>query len=178
MNRNKLILIVLAIVVAAVVIVVSPALLPTNDADESDPAAQTAPGSDETRNEQTALEAARIMTTWTPAEDFNRTAAEQRAKHLMTKERAEEVIAPERPTTGQAWNQAAEHNATSTPQVVLNPHTETEEGIISVRATWHWENDSEETLPSGDEQRIYYFSFNDDGKIHDYTYETVPISTR
>lgn len=174
MNRNKLMLIVLAIVVAAVVIVVSPALLPTNDADESDPAAQTAPGSDETRNEQTALEAARIMTTWTPAEDFNRTAAETRATHLMTEERAEHVVAPERPAAGQAWNQAAERNATSVPQVVLNPHTDAEEGIISVRATWDWETEQGKTLESESEQRIYYFSFTDDGKIHDYTYETIP----
>jgi|SRR5690625_1469280 len=174
MNRTKLMLIVLAVVVAAVVIVVIPAILPTNNAGQPDPAAQTVPGPAETDNEHTALEAARIMTTWTPAEDFNRTAAEQRATHLMTEERAEHVVAPERPTTGQAWNQAAKHNATSIPQVGLNPHTEAEKGIISVRATWQWETESGETLPSGDEQRIYYFSFTEEGKIHDYTYETIP----
>lgn len=174
MNRNKLMLIVLAVVVAAVVVFVTPAILPTNSAEEPDPAVQTAPGSDETRNEKTALEAARIMTTWMPAEDFNRTAAEQRATHLMTEERAEHVVAPERPTTGQAWNQAAEHNATSVPQVVLNPHTDAEKGIISVRATWQWETEQGKTLENEPEQRIYYFSVNDDGQIHDYTYETIP----
>jgi len=173
MNRNTLMLIVLAIVVAAVVIVVVPVLLPPNDADESDPAAQTAPGSDEMRNEDTALDAARIMTTWTPAEDFNRTAAEQRATHLMSEERAEQVVAPERPTTGQAWTHAADHNATSIPQIVLNPHTETEQGSISVRATWEWETDQGDVLDNEPEQRIYYFTFTDDGKIHDYTYETI-----
>lgn len=163
LNRTKLILAVLAVVVAAVVIVVTSVILLTNDTDESDPDAQTVPGSDETDNERTALDTARIMTTWTPTEDFNRTAAETRAIHHMTEDRAEHVVPPERPATGQAWNHAAEHNATSIPQVVLNPNTETEEGIISARATWDWEP----------EQRIYYFSLNDDGKIHDYTYETV-----
>lgn len=174
MNRTQLMLIVLAVVVVAVVVVVTPALLTTDTTEQPEPTTATAPDTEVTQNVHTALDAARIMTTWTPAEDFNRTAAENRARDLMTKERAEHVIAPERPTTGQAWNQAAEHNATSIPQVVLNPHTETEEGIISVRATWDWETDQGKVLDSDPEQRIYYFAFNDDGEIHDYTYETVP----
>src|SRR5699024_12590324 len=98
MNRNKLMLIVLAVMVAAVVVFVTPAILPTNSAEEPDPATQTAPGSDETRNEQTALEAARIMTTWRPTEDFNRTAADIRATHLITEDRTEHVDAPAPPT--------------------------------------------------------------------------------
>lgn len=91
----------------------------------------------------------------------------------MTEERAEHVVTPERPATGQEWNQAAKHNATSIPQMVLNPYTEAEEGIISARATWQWETEQGKTLQDETEQRIYYFSFNEDGKIHDYTYEAV-----
>ncbi len=176
MNRNKIMLIVLAVMVAAVIIVVTPALFSTEDTDQPESTTATAPGTDTTHNEETAVEAAKIMTTWTPADDFNRTAAEQRATHLMTDELAEQVIAPQRPASGPGWNNAAEHNATSTPQVVLNPHTDTEEGVISVRATWKWKTNQGDILDSEPDQRIYYFTFNDQGKIHDYTYETLPRS--
>ena len=59
--------------------------------------------------------------------------------------------------------------------VVLNPNTETQDGTISVRATWQWETSQGDILDSEPEQRIYYFAFNQHGEIHDYTYETVPI---
>ncbi|MGO2123718.1 hypothetical protein [Glutamicibacter arilaitensis] len=66
-----------------------------------------------------AKQAATIMTAWNPNKDFNRTAAELRARRLMTSERAKEVIAPERPTTGVEWLTAAEKKATSKPTVKL-----------------------------------------------------------
>jgi hypothetical protein len=83
------------------------------------------------------------MTTWTPAEDLNRTAAEQRAGHLMTDERAKAVVAPERPATG-----------------------------VSVTATWTWDSPDGSDIPAerGTQPRIYFFEFTQDGQIHDYRY--------
>lgn len=173
MNRNKLYLIVLAVIVAAVVLIVTPAILPANDTDQPEPTTQDAPEPDEAQDEQTALEAAKIMTTWSPATDYNRTAAEDRASHLMTDERADQIIPPERAASGPEWNDAAQQEATSTPQVTLNHYTETEDHVISVRATWEWVTKDGKTLPGAPEERIYYFAFNEHGEIHDYTYETV-----
>ncbi|MFC9935307.1 hypothetical protein [Glutamicibacter sp. NPDC127525] len=60
-----------------------------------------------------------FLTTWKPNKDFNRTAAELRARKLMTSERAKEVIGSERPSTGVEWLTAAEKKATSKPSVKL-----------------------------------------------------------
>lgn len=177
MNRNKLYLIVLGVIVAAVVIFVIPAILPANDTDQSEPTTQDAPEPDETQYEQTALEVAKIMTTWHPATDYNRTAAEDRASRFMTDERADQIVAPERAASGPAWNEAAKREANSIPQVTLNHFTDTEEHTVSVFATWEWVTESGEILPSDNEERIYYFSFTEQGEIHDYTYETVPKSS-
>jgi len=122
--------------------------------------------------EQIALEAARIMTTWTPATDLNRTTAEQRARHLMTAERAQAVIAPERPATGPEWLEAAERDATSQPTVELNHATELTDTGVSVTATWCWDSPDGSDIPEepGTQPRIYYFEFTEENKIHDYSY--------
>ena len=125
-----------------------------------------------TQNEKTALEAARIMTTWNPATDYNRTAAEVRASHLMTDERANKIEQPERAASGQGWNEAARQGATSTPSVEINYHTDVEENTVAVFAAWEWTTDDNQSTIQEDEERIYYFAFNDQGEIHDYTYET------
>ncbi|ALD65342.1 hypothetical protein AFL94_17045 [Arthrobacter sp. LS16] len=65
------------------------------------------------------------------------TAAELRARPLMTPERAKEVIAPERPATGVEWLTAAEKNATSKPTVKLMTEHH-EQDTIAVTATWQW----------------------------------------
>src|SRR5690606_23168331 len=108
--------------------------------------------------EQTALDAARIMTTGDPATDYNRTAAEQRASHLMTDYRADNIVAPERAASGDGWIEAAEQNATSHPTVEINRFTDTDKHTVSVFATWDWVTENGETLPSDTEERIYYFS--------------------
>ncbi|MEW1982440.1 hypothetical protein AB0333_16155 [Citricoccus sp. NPDC079358] len=122
--------------------------------------------------EQIALDAARIMTTWTPAKDLNRTAAELRARPLMTAERAQAVTAPERPATGTEWLEAAERGATSEPTVDLNHATELTDTGVSVTATWTWDSPdgSEITEEPRTQPRIYYFEFTQENKIHDYSY--------
>jgi len=176
MNRDKLLLIVLAVIVAAVVVIVVPVIWADNDTDVTQSTAQDASSIDETHYENVALEAARIMTTWHPADDFNRTDAEFRADHLMTDERSNKIESPERPASGPEWNEAAKHGATSEPRVTLNYHTDSHEGVISVRATWEWVTEDNQVIGHDAEQRIYYFAFNDKGEIHDYTYETIRSS--
>jgi negative regulator of sigma E activity len=141
---------------------------PTTSATGAPPATGTAL----TQREQTALDAARIMTTWTPAKDHNRTAAEQRARHLMTDERAQAVVAPERPATGTEWLEAADRGATSVPTVEPNTATELTDTGVSVTATWTWDSPDGSEIPAerGTEPRIYFFEFTEENKIHDYTY--------
>lgn len=126
-----------------------------------------------TENEKTALEAATIMTTWDPANDFNRTDAEIRASHLMTDERANRIEQPERAAAGPDWSEAAQHNATSQPVVEINYFTDVDKNTVAVFAQWEWITDDDSVTIQNDEERIYYFAFNDQGEIHDYTYETV-----
>jgi len=115
-----------------------------------------------------AKEAAAIMTTWDPTKDFNRTAAEMRARKLMTKERANEVIAPERPATGVEWLNAAEKKATSKPTVKLMTEHH-EENTVAVTATWQWVTKDGESW-AGEGKQTFYFTFTDEEpyKIRDY----------
>jgi len=174
MNRDKLLLIVLAVIVGAVIVIVVPTIWSDNETDERQPTTQEAFNVDETSYENVALEAATIMTTWHPADDFNRTDAELRASHLMTDERANRIEQPERPATGLEWNEAAQHNATSQPAVEINYFTDVDAKTVAVLAEWEWITDDDSVTIQSNEERIYYFAFNDQGEIHDYTYETLP----
>lgn len=126
--------------------------------------------------EDLAIEAAEIMTTWTPAEDFNQTAAELRATDLMTQERAEQIMEPERPTTGTEWLNAAEEEATSDPTAEINAATGNE--VVSVLVTWEWVSAEGATVGEGQQRRIFYFSFEEDPNnegeflISDYSWDT------
>lgn len=139
---------------------------PTPEA-TSEAAQETAPSS----NDKAALHAATVMSTWTPAKDFNRTASELRARDLMTQSRAKKVLAPQRPATGEQWLTAAAAHATSAPTATLNRATEKD--IISVTVTWVWKTDTGKILDLPAEQRTYYFQLTDNNphKISDYSYE-------
>jgi hypothetical protein len=173
MTRKTIIVAVIVLVLGAAAIAFGVVLFQGQD---DQPVAEQPPQQEVqqlTENEKTALEAATIMTTWHPADDFNRTDAELRASHLMTDERASTVESPVRGASGPEWREAAQHSATSEPHVTVNYHTDNQEGIVSVRASWEWVTENGEILASSNEERIYYFSFNEEGEIHDYTYETI-----
>jgi hypothetical protein len=116
-----------------------------------------------------AIEAAQIMTTWNPAKDFNRTDAEMRARKLMTPERAKEVIAPERPATGEEWLNAAAKKATSQPNVKIES-AHHEQDSIAVNATWQWVTADGESW-AGEGKTTFFFTFTDKApyQIRDYT---------
>ena len=115
-----------------------------------------------------AKQAATIMTTWNSTKDFNRTAAELRARPLMTPDRAKEVIAPKRPATGVEWLSAAEKNATSKPTVKLMTEHH-EQDTIAVTATWQWVTKDGESW-AGEGKQTFFFTFTDTEpyKIRDY----------
>lgn len=126
------------------------------------------------RMEQLAIEAAEIMTTWDPNEDFNQTEAELRAAHLMTDELAESITPPERPTTGPEWLDAAAAGATSRPSVETNRATSDE--VISVAASWVWITDDGAVISNPTERRLFFFTFEEAGGellISDYSWESV-----
>lgn len=120
------------------------------------------------------MEAAEIMTTWNARKDFNQTASELRARHLMIPARAKQVQAPKRPVTGPEWLTAAERNATSKPTLELNKAIESDPDhpTISVIATWRWESPNHNDLVS-DERRVFFYTctrHNGQLKINDYTW--------
>lgn len=129
-------------------------------------------GTEDPAKVELAKQAATIMTTWNPTKDFNRTAAELRARPLMTPERAKEVIAPERPATGVEWLTAAEKNATSKPTVKLMTEHH-EQDTIAVTATWQWVTKDGESW-AGEGKQTFFFTFTDTDndtepyKIRDY----------
>lgn len=143
----------------APIVSANPSLVAPSESTKSEDPAKTA----------LALETARIMTTWNPAKDFNRTEAEMRAHKLMTTERAKEVIAPERPATGDEWLNAAAKKATSLPQVNIEAAHHAQDSI-AVTATWQWVTAEGETW-AGEGKTTFFFTFTDQApyKIRDYT---------
>lgn len=123
--------------------------------------------------EELAIEAAEIMSTWHAAEDFNQTTAEFRAAHLMTEERAAQIVEPERPATGAVWAEAAERDAVSEPTGQIMDRTNSD--VLTVRVTWRWVAEGYNPL-SDDTVRNFYFTIDQDDEgnpiIHDYTWET------
>lgn len=127
--------------------------------------------------ERIALEAARIMTTWNPQEDMTATHAELRARDLMTKARAKEVRAPERPASSAVWNAAAEAKATSKPTAVIERANDGRG--VTVRVTWTWNTEDGPagvSDPEGERGRLYHYEF-DGEKIAAYTYEQAGRAT-
>ncbi|MBO0596808.1 hypothetical protein I2485_15290 [Nesterenkonia sp. E16_7] len=133
------------------------------------------PLADREAMEELGMEVAEIMTTWDPNEDFNQTAAEMRAADLMTEELSDSITAPERPTTGTEWLDAAEAGATSQPTVKPNRATSNE--VVSIEASWVWVTEDGDVISNPTERRLFYFNFEegDDGEllVSDYSYDSV-----
>ncbi|GAA3278249.1 hypothetical protein [Nesterenkonia halobia] len=104
--------------------------------DDSRPLGATKPKDHCWTDEQAlAEEAARVMTTWNAADDWNTADAEVRAKYLMHPDRAENVGVPQRPA-GTAWNQPAEHEAITLTET--EPSTHHDASSIEMEVTWRW----------------------------------------
>lgn len=128
-----------------------------------------------TSEEELALEATEIMTTWQPAHDATQTDAEFRATDLMTQERADEIVAPERFPASAEWREAADRDATSDPHAEIIPSGHGD-GEIGVRVSWRWVADGHHPL-SDDTVRTFFYTFTEDDNgdplIADYTWQTI-----
>lgn len=143
---------------------------PTDAAALPDPSEEPTHHSDDQRQEQQrlAVEAATIMTTWSPAEDTSKSDAILRAEQFF----APEFVANFEPApraSGSEWARAAELQATSIPEVTL-VNTHQEPYVVEITVTWHWE-ESDGTPHSGDpsaQPQFFTFVFNDKTEILDY----------
>lgn len=123
--------------------------------------------------EEVAVEAARIMTTWKPAEDLDESASAPRAAHLMTPARAKKIIVSDRGTSTPEWVAAAEGNWTSEPDVAIVP--DSDPNAIYVNVTWTWREPGGKTH-DGQTRRQFVFQMTDDKKnpqISDYTWQNL-----
>lgn len=147
---------------------------PSPTASES-PTDDTEDDSEHTPEEELALEATEVMTTWQPAQDTTQTDAEFRAAEMMTQERADEIVAPERFPASPEWREAANRDATSDPHAEIIPSGHGD-GEIGVRVSWRWVADGHRPL-TDDTVRTFFFTFTegDDGEplIADYTWQTL-----
>ncbi|MGW9717665.1 hypothetical protein ACUXMM_002244 [Micrococcus aloeverae] len=123
--------------------------------------------------EEVAVEAARIMTTWKPAEDLDESASAPRAAHLMTPARAKKIIVSDRGTSTPEWVAAAEGNWTSEPDAAIVP--DSDPNAIYVNVTWTWREPGGKTH-DGQTRRLFVFQMSDDQEkpqISDYTWQNL-----
>ncbi|NWN87256.1 MAG: hypothetical protein HLX51_01720 [Micrococcaceae bacterium] len=142
------------------------------------PTAQDLTQINQDQRESIALDAATSIATWNPVEDTSRTDALQRASEYMTDELQDQIVATEDPPTDIEWRSAERYEATSIPEVVIvedshaheHPDTDTP-AYITVKVTWQWETPDGSTYAGDDisQPRYYFFAFNDDNLITDYT---------
>ena len=97
---------------------------------------------------QLAQHFAVVGASWQPSEDGIPLASMQRATPLMTQERADEVQAPENPTTTGTWNTAAQDEATSYPWVA--EAASTGDGGYTVDVCWAWITPDDEADETGE----------------------------
>lgn len=141
---------------------------------------------DRKNREQVARKFAEIATTWYPAKDFNKTQAVFRAAALLTPEKAQELIVPERPHSGAEWLQWGQRDGYTVPSVnireplhgaesdeIANAFVNTEAEVVY---RWKAEGFESEYV---DEQWIYYMAMTQDKdgnwSVGDFTYEILPL---
>lgn len=119
-----------------------------------------------------AEKAAKTMASFTPAEDYSPTAAQMRARDLMTKELYDSLEMPDRPENDPLWEKAAENQWHSEPDVALVTEEGEKAPYVSVAVHWDWVDESGKKVEVDKIQRVYYFTiFEVDGqpKITDFT---------
>lgn len=122
-----------------------------------------------------AVEALKIMTTWHTETDTTQTAADLRAHSYFTQELAATIVAPER--NGASGEFFAHPRSTSIPQVIAVEGTDSNHpGLLSYEVTWEWLDAAGNSTPS-ESVRLYSLAMTktpEGWKISDYTYEEYP----
>ena len=125
--------------------------------------------------QQAAIEALALMTTWHTDSDATQTAADLRARAYFTRELAATITAPERNGAGGEW--FAHPHSVSVPQIIAVEGTDSlQPGLLAFEVTWDWVDAAGNTTP-GASVRLYSLAMAntpEGWKISDYTYEEYP----
>lgn len=91
--------------------------------------------------------AAEVMTTWDTTADVSPTDGYRRALPLFVDEYTNIFVTPTKPVLPEDWWQAAEHEASSTPEVqITDTYLQADTTIYYVVASWTWRSDDGWTL--------------------------------
>lgn len=127
------------------------------------------------QQQERAVEALKIMTTWHTGTDTTQTAADMRARSYFTQELADTIMAPERNGASGEW--FAHPRSTSIPQVIAVEGTDSNHpGLLSFEVSWEWVDAAGNSTP-GESVRLYSLAMTntpEGWKISDYTYEEYP----
>ena len=127
------------------------------------------------QQQERAVEALIIMTTWHTGTDTTQTAADLRARAYFTQELAATIVAPER--NGASGEFFAHPNIVSIPTIIPVEGTDSNHpGLLSFEVTWEWVDAAGNSTP-GESVRLYSLAMTntpEGWKISDYTYEEYP----
>ncbi|EMQ96814.1 hypothetical protein [Paeniglutamicibacter gangotriensis] len=140
----------------------------------------SAPGSTSTgppvpAQQQAAIEALTLMTTWHTDSDATQTSADLRARTYFTQELAATITAPARNGASGEW---FDHpHSVSMPRVLAVEGTDSlVPGSLAYEVTWDWVDTAGKTTP-GASVRLYSLAMANTPqgwKVSDYTYEEYP----
>ncbi|WP_431711468.1 hypothetical protein [Glutamicibacter uratoxydans] len=143
-------------------------------------------GVDRTNRNAVAQHFTEIATTWYPARDHSRTDAELRATGLMSEDKAQTLILPERPATGDDWTLWGKRNGYSIPNVdVREPlhraesdNPDNEFVNVEVTVTYRWKAKGFDSQFVA-EERVFYLAMREDPdlgwEVTDYLYDVLLI---
>lgn len=138
---------------------------------------------DRSNRDAVALMAAKILTTWDPAQDDTEAAAVHRAKSLLSTKVFEQNTEPVRSGSAGLWMDMAAKHAKSVPRVEMQDDEHSIEerpnpDALTVLARWEWIGPSFRT--TNPETRMFFMQMQQNAQgeweAGDYTYTDVPSS--
>ena len=134
--------------------------------------ATTSTGPPVPAQQQAAIKALTLMTTWHTASDATQTSADLRARAYFTRELAAMFAAPARNGASGEW--FAHPHSVSVPHILAVEGTDSlAAGSLAYEVTWDWVDEEGRTTP-GASVRLYSLAMANTPqgwKISDYTYE-------
>lgn len=142
---------------------------------ENPPQDATTANPPQSGQQEVAVEALTIMTTWNTTTDITQTDGDLRARPYFTDELAASIIAPERNAASGEW--FAHPDSVSIPQIIPVEATDSlSSGSLAYEVSWNWQ-DAAGTTTSGEAVRLYNLAMINTvqgWKISDYTFEEFP----
>lgn len=117
-------------------------------------------------SEELVTTAAQVMTTWDTSTDVSPTDGYRRALPLFVDEYKNIFVVPVKPVLPEDWWKAAEHDATSGPQVqITDTYPQGETTVYYVVAHWTWESDDGFELKAGPSHMTFQVVQDDIGFV-------------